>query len=344
MGVRAELIGELGDADGLAADDAGEPLEGVLELVGVFEAFTEDFVLGVEWKGGGEEEVEFGDGGGGFELVKVGAELAEDDVFGEGGLGDGEFAEVGGAIVIAEGEVEFAGGALVVAEAVTEGFEEALGDEEDGFEVVDGGLEDVACGVVGGGAVEGEEAVGFAMEDVVEVGHFGAESLGEALVGKFGEVGEVGDAPELEGGELGDGEGFLVEELIEGEWEGIRGVVVFTGGLEEGGEVGEVGRVAEADVEGEAEVEALLVGVGDPVIKRGDEEGGEVEEEGVRGGLFEVGGEGFGEGEDFFLGGFEGGGVRGEEVEVGAAGEATGGGESGVDFEGAGGGIDGEEV
>jgi len=244
---------------------------------------------------------------------------------------------VGGAIFEGESEVEFGGGALVVFEAVTEGLEEAFGDEENGLMVFDWGLEIVLDAVVVEGSVEGEEAVVFAVGDVVEAGEFGAESFGEALAGKMGEVLEGFEAPEVKDLGVGKRESFGEGEVGEKEGEGM--VLIWR----KRGEVGEIGSGAEADLEREGEVGGKVVGVGDPRGAGGDEHGGEVEEEGFGRGEFKIGGEGFDEGEGFVAGGGFGGGIGVEEEELGTAGEGPGGGEAGVNTEGSGGRVEGGE-
>ena len=77
-------------------------------------------------------------------------------------------------------------------------------EEEEGFEGVERIFEFLFGQEVLRGAVEGEEAVVFGVEDVVEAGGLGAEAFGEALAGQGGEFAEGGDAPELE--EVGVGE------------------------------------------------------------------------------------------------------------------------------------------
>jgi hypothetical protein len=341
-GVKLEVVGAvavegLRDAEVGGAKEGGELAKGVGELIGIFEAALEEVVLGVAREGGDEFEVKFDDGSGGGEAIEVGVERAEEDFGREGGLGEGEVAGVGGAVFEGEGKVEFGGGALVVFESGAEGLEEAFGDEEDGFMVVDRGLEIVMDAVVIERAVEGEEAVVFAVGDVVETGEFGSESLGEALAGKVGEVLEGFEAPEVKDLGVREGEGFGEGKVGDEEFEGI----VLAGG--KGGEVGKVGCGSEADLEREGEVGGEIEGVGGPFAFGGDEHGGEVEEEGFGRGEFEVGSERFDEGEGFESGGGFGGGVGIEEEEFGATGEGPGSGDAGVNAEGTGGLVDGGE-
>lgn len=108
--------------------------------------------------------------------------------------------------------------------------------------------------------------------------------------------------------------------------------------------MGEIGGLAEADLEGEAEVGGGGEGLGDPVFFGRHEHGGEVEEIGLGRGELEVGDEGIDEGGGFLAGGFLGGGIGVEEEEIGTAGEAAGGAEAGVNAELAGGLIDRDEV
>lgn len=245
---------------------------------------------------------------------------------------------MGRSVVEGEGEVELGSGALVVVEAVAEGLEEALCHEEEGLVVFDRGLEGVGDVVVVFGAVELEEAVVFAVGDVVELREFFAEAFGETLAGEIREIGEGLEAPELEDLGVWEGEGFREDEV--GEFEGERGLVL----RREGGEVGKIGGFAEADLERKSEVGGGGEGVGEPVFFGSDEEGGEIEEEGFGSGEFEVGDEGIDEGESFGVGGFFGSGIGIQKEEVGATGEAAGGAETGVDAELAGGEVGCDEV
>jgi len=149
---------------------------------------------------------------------------------------------------------------LVVAKAVTEGLQEAFGDEEERFVAVDGWFEVMLDLVVGGGAVELEKAVVLLVEDVVEAGEVGAEAFGESLAGKLGEVAEGLETPELENPGVGNRKGRGADEFVERE--GVR--VALAGG--EGREMGEIGGGAEADLEREGEGPGGPEGVGNPVV------------------------------------------------------------------------------
>ena len=327
-------VEELGGAEAMGAEEGFDAGEGVGEFVGVAEGVFEEVVLGLGGEGGEEFEGEGDDGGGGREGVEVGVEEAEEGLRIAGGVGDAEFAEVEVAIVEGEGEVDGPGGALGGGEAGGEGVEGAAEEEEEGFEGFEGILEFPGAVEVLGGAVEGEEAVVFAVEDVVEAGGFGAEAFGESLAGEGGKVAEGVDAPEkkkfgIQNAECGSGsvecgmeEGemlecgmrggrrFQVAGLRSGVWvgemiedvDGGGGGVGEGGGGEggEGGEMGEVGGGGEGEMEGGLEDDGFVEGGVEPVL-RGDlgvGEGEEVEGEGVWGGEFEVGGEGGGEGEE----------------------------------------------
>jgi len=90
-GVHAEAVGtvgvlDLGDAQAVGADEAGEAVEGVGEAVGVAEAFAEDFVLLVGGECGDKAEGKSGDGGGGADGIEVGVEGAEEDFRIQGGF------------------------------------------------------------------------------------------------------------------------------------------------------------------------------------------------------------------------------------------------------------------
>ena len=135
-------------------------------------------VLGMAWESGDQFEVEFFGGSGGFEGIEMRVEGAEEDLGREGGFGEDELAGVGRSVVEGESEVELGGSELVVVEAVTKGLQEALGHEEKRVVIIDGRLEDVGDAVVVFGAVEFEEAMVFAVGDVVELGEVFAEAFG----------------------------------------------------------------------------------------------------------------------------------------------------------------------
>lgn len=225
-GMELEVIGTvavegLGDAKVGGAEEGGEFAKGVGKLVGIPESALEEVVLGVAREGGDEFKVKFEDGSGGGEAIEVGVECAEEDFGRESGLGEGEVTGVGGSVFEGEGEGEFGSGTLVVFESGAEGLEESFGDEDDGFVVFDRGLEVVLNAVVVEGAMEGEEAVVFAVGDVVEAGEFGTESFGEALTGKVGEILEGFEPPEVEDRGVREGEGFGEGEIGDEELEGV---------------------------------------------------------------------------------------------------------------------------
>ena len=118
------------------------------------------------------------------------------------GFGNAELAEVEVAVVEGEGEVDGVGGALGGGEPGAEGVEGALEEEEEGFEGVERVVELLLGVIVRGRAVESEEAVVLAVQDVVQAGGVGTEAFGEALAGEGGKFAEGGDAPELE--QIGD--------------------------------------------------------------------------------------------------------------------------------------------
>ena len=170
----------------------------------------------------------------------------------------------------------------MVVEAVAEGFQEPFCHEEERLVVCDGIFELVGDVVVILSSVEFEEAVVFAVGDVVELGEFFAEAFGEALAWKTGEIGEGLETPELEDWGVRKREGFGEGEIGELECERISLVWA------KGGEVSEVGCFAETDLERESEVVGGGEGLFNPVGFRGHEEGGKVEEIGLGGGEFEV--------------------------------------------------------
>ena len=170
----------------------------------------------------------------------------------------------------------------MVVEAVAEGLQDPFCHEEERLVVCDGIFELVGDVVVIPSSVEFEEAVVFAVGDVVELGEFFAEAFGEALAWKTGEIGEGLETPELEDGGVRKREGFGEGEIGELECERISLVRA------KGGEVSEVGCFAETDLERESEVVGGGEGLFNPVGFRGHEEGRKVEEIGLGCGEFKV--------------------------------------------------------
>jgi hypothetical protein len=225
-------VGVEGDrgAEAAGAEEGLDAGEGVGELVGVAEGAFEEVALGFAGKGGMEFEGEGDDGGGGGEGVEVGVEEAQEGGGIAAGIRDAELAEMEVAIIEGEGEVDGVGGALGGMEPGAEGVEGALEQEEERVEGFERVFEFLLGLVVLRGAVEIEEAVVFAVEDVVEAGGVGPEAFGESLARQGGELVEGGDAPEMEKvgvgkwepgarklecgeGELGEGVGDLVGGL-----------------------------------------------------------------------------------------------------------------------------------
>ena len=102
------------------------------------------------------------------------------------------------AVVEREGDFDGNGGALGGMKARAESFEATAQKEEERFQCLKRVFE-VACeGEVPGGAVEVEEAVIPAVEDVMEEGGFGAESFSKSLAWESSELAEGIDTPEGE--------------------------------------------------------------------------------------------------------------------------------------------------
>ena len=137
---------------------------------------------------------------------------------------------------------------MVVVKTVAEGLQKSFGHKEEGFVVGDGRFELVGNAVVILSSVEFEEAMMFAVGDVVELGEFFTEAFGEALSWEVGEVGEGLETPELENRGVRKRGVFGESEIGELECEGISLVWA------KGGEVSEIGCFAETDLERESEV------------------------------------------------------------------------------------------
>lgn len=137
---------------------------------------------------------------------------------------------------------------MVVVKTVAEGLQEPFGHKEEGFVVGDGRFELVGNAVVILSSVEFEEAMMFAVGDVVELGEFFTEAFGEALSWEFSEVGEGLETPELENRGVRKRGVFGESEIGELECEGIS--LVWAKGCE----VSEIGCFSETDLERESEV------------------------------------------------------------------------------------------
>ena len=307
----------LGDANGFAAEGGGELVEGVGEFVGVAEGFLKEVVLAAGGFGDGGVEGEGDDGGGGGEAFEVGGEKAEQLFEFGGGLGNAQGGEVVAAVFVVEGEEEGVGDALVGLEAGGEGVEKVAKKKEKGVEAVEGVVEVEMLAVVFEGTVEGEKAMVLTGGDVVQAGRLGAEAFVEVGAGEGGEVGDGVEAPSGEG--LGEVVlfGAGCDEAVEEEGEGGLMVV----GTGEDVEVGEVGGWGEGCFEGEGGVGEWGEGLFFPS-----------EEDGVGGGEFEVGREGACEIEEFVAEENFVVGVGGEDLELGAAGEGSCGGDAGVEL------------
>lgn len=196
------------------------------------------------------------------------------------------------------------------------------------------------------GTEELEQAVGFAVEEVVEAGAGGAEAVREALAGQAGEVGEGAESPLLEEfqvrgvgcrcqlSEQGEGENLKggFDGVDRGSFPAEVGAAVdedVAGGGVEGEKMAEIGGRAGGEMGGKAEpVEVGLPGVQRTTVRGADLEIGaplEVEQQGVGSGEFEIGSEGVGEAQEIAEHGGFGFGVALKELEIRAAGEGPGG-------------------
>ena len=112
------------------------------------------------------------------------------------------------AVVEGKGEMDHEGGALHCGEAGTEGVEGAVEEEEEWFEGFERVLKVVADAEVLFRAVELEETLVFAVQDVVEECDLGAQSFGETLAGKGGEVAKGAETPGVRNSESSFAQGF----------------------------------------------------------------------------------------------------------------------------------------
>jgi|TARA_B100000959_G_scaffold285494_1_gene360433 hypothetical protein len=260
-----------------------------------------------------------------------------------------------------EGESGGDGGTLGGAKAGAEGVETAAQEEEERFEGLEGVFKFAGDGELLWWAVQVEETVVFAVQNVVEAGCAGTESLCESLAGKGGEGSQGVDAPEmeefrvrgqfavvgLERRERQPGKGLNAEDgmlrIVEHRFrmEGESGAQ----GPAAPGKEGEIWSGSDGEMERKVKWSGLAEGLFDPVEGGGEGvgKGEEIEQKGAGGGLFKIGSER----RDVFpesilMEVFEGG-IRGEKNELGAACESTGDGEAGGDAVAGGGSVDGEK-
>lgn len=304
-----------GSAETAGAGERLEAGEGVGELVGITEGLLEQAVLGFAGECGSDPEGITGDGGGGADRVEISVERLQKGIGGTGWFRKHEGALEN--VVVAEGQRqgEGRGGALVGREAGAEGAETAAQEKEEWFESLEGVVE-----ILGGvemlrGTMQVEEALVFAVEDVVQTGCLGAESFRESLARKGGEISQGGNAPEVEqvviqgkADGAGKGTGGLRIRVEGGERElrealdadlrildvqfRVRVKAEPRRGPEmQGSQVGEVGRRSHGEMEGEAQRSGLAEGVLDPICGPGPGVGNrqEVEGECAGGGVFEIG-------------------------------------------------------
>jgi hypothetical protein len=297
-----------------------------------------------------------------------------------GGIASGfrkaEVAEVEVAVVEGEGEAGGDGGALRRGETCAESVQSAAQEKEEWFEGFESVFEFLCDLEMLRWAVQGEEAMVFAVKNVVQASGFGTETFGEPLARKSGEVAQGADTPEVEEVEVEGGGGSIqgpVFSIQTGEGEvanGLNtehGIPVFAYQLRRGRldpdlrigveaelrcqlrtmdcKQGEIWRGGEGEVERKTERSGLAEGLFDPVKGRamGVGKSEEIEEEGAGGGFLEVGAERGREVTEFVLvPAFEER-VGREERELRAAGEGAGGGETGSEALSRGGAVDREE-
>lgn len=210
-------------------------------------------------------------------------------------------------------------------------------------------------------AVQVEETVVFAVQNVVEAGCPGAESFCESLAWKGGEGSQGADAPEMKefrvrgqfavvslqrrdrqvgnGLNAENGMRHTVEHRFR--MEGERG----TQGTAAPGEEGKIWSGSDGEMERKTKWSGLAEGLFGPVEGGGEGvgKGEEIEQKGARGGLFKIGAERrdvFPEG--VLMEAFDGR-IRGEKNELWTACESTGDGETGGNAVMGGGSVDGEK-
>ena len=272
------------------------------------------------------------------------------------------------AVFECERELDGDGSALGGMKAGAEGVEAAAEEEKKGFKCLERVFEIVREGEIPWGAMKRQEAVVSAVEDVVQKGDFGTESLSESLTRESGELAKGIDTPERENvaaltvhhgmrssprsldmtGGLQGGERQIAKGLY-GAWcilcmdDGLR--VNFESGAQgraAGGEKGQVRSGGKGELEGEIKRNSLAEGLFDPVKGGGESLGKreEIEKEGAGICFFEIGSKG---GEMCMQGllmeALEDR-VGGKKGELRAAGEGSRGGESGSDPVAGGGRID----
>lgn len=185
-------------AEAVGAEEGFETGEGVGEFVRVAQGALEEMMLGFAREGGSQLKGPRDDRGGSANGIEMGVKKTEESGRMTSRFGEPQVAEVEVAVVEGEAEAEGDGGTLGGGKTSAEGVESAVQEKEERFESFERVLEflcelELLCGTM-----EGEEAVVFAVQDVVQAGGIRAEAFGEALAWEGGEVTESLDAPEVE--------------------------------------------------------------------------------------------------------------------------------------------------
>ena len=195
--IRLMSVDGTGSAESTRTEKGFQASEGVGESVRVSQGAIEEVVLSFAGQGGSEEEGPCHDGSGSADSVQMGVEKAKESGGGAGGFGQAQFTQVQVAVGESEGEFGGDGGALGGTKAGAEGVEAAAQDEEERFKALEGMFKFAGYGELLWGAMQVEETVVFAVQNVVEAGHPGAESFCESLAWEGGEGSQGVDAPEL---------------------------------------------------------------------------------------------------------------------------------------------------
>lgn len=195
-GVRFVGGDRLGATQTSRTEEGFDASEGVGKFVGIAKRALEEMMLSFSWKGGSQFKSPGHHRGGGADGIEVGVEEAEKSrrVARRFGKAQGALVEV--AIIKGEREVHADGCSLARGETGTKRVETPPEQKEKRFQGFEGILELLGELVVLGRAMESEEAVVFAVEDVVKASDGRTEAFGQPLARELGEIAEGLESPE----------------------------------------------------------------------------------------------------------------------------------------------------
>lgn len=195
-GVRFVGGDRFGTPQTFRTEEGFDASEGVGKFVGIAKRVLEEMMLSFFRKSGSQFESPGHHRGGGADGIEVGVEEAEKSRRGARRFGKAQGALVEVAIVKGERELHADGCSLARGETGTKGVEAPPEKKEKRFQSLEGILEFLGELVVLGRAMESEEAVVFAVEDVVKASDGRTEAFGQSLAWELGEIAEGLEPPE----------------------------------------------------------------------------------------------------------------------------------------------------